>query len=507
MSEFDPLRGNMAADFVATFFRLFRLARMHDLDNDASRKALQRGVEQLEGYLGADVRFLSMLFAGETIYVNGSPLKAEKGAYENALQIGEMLASLGFNELTVREGVTAGDIYGLLRSIAADQVPVSLPKTVRLRDVDPRKIIGEDEEQASIGEQVVATYSAAVVLCRRFNEQVAKDDFTLLRHIKRVAQRMVTLSSGGLLEWLALARRPLPPTDEARRAVHAAIIGLLAGRALTRDMHALLRIAMACLKGDVGRPRVVGMYRDDAFRGAIVPAPNESMRRRIPASTAAILLQTGRASMPALRRTVVGYEAVHLSDGGLLGWPYAGRMTPTVEGIVAAEAMRIARGLAQANGPDELVEEMRASELGKIERATVELCWSILGIVPSGTVVQMESGAYGVVTSAGESFHDVEHPRIVLLEDASRNLIEPIEIWAGGEFGWIRKVIHEPPPALVQAYQDFQRGRGGGPGDISITRLPSDDDSVDQQSTLVFNPDEALGGEDAPDFLRAIWDE
>jgi hypothetical protein len=506
--DFDQLGGDHAAEFMALFFRLFRLARMHDLDNDASRRALERGVEALDSYLGGDVRFLSMLFAGETVYVNGQPLKAERVAYDNALTVGQLLADMGFNEFTVRRGVTAGDLYGLLRAIAANQVPVSLPKTLRLRDIDPRQIIGEDEEEASIGEQVTATYAAAVVLVKRFNEGVAKDDFMLLRHIKRVSQRMVTLSEGGLLEWIALVRRPLPPTDTARIAVHAAIIGLLAGRALTRDMHALLRIAMACMKGDVGRPRVVGMYRDDSFhRGGIVPAPNESMRKRIPSSTGAILLQTGRASLPALKRTVVAYEAVHLSDGKLLGWPYANRLAPTVEGIVAAEAMRIAKGLAETSGPDELVRSIRENELGKVEGATLDLCWSILGITPRGTAVQMESGHFGVVLSAGPGFHDLEHPEIVLLLDESGSPVAPTRIYSGGEYGWVRQVVHKPDRSLMAAYEAYKRDVRDGyadAADISITQMPSDEDSVDQQSTLVFNPD-AAGA--APEFLRAIWDD
>ncbi len=504
MSDFDQLKGDYAAEFVALFFRLFRLAKMHDLDNDASRKALERGVATLDGFLEADVRFLSVLFAGETVYVNGQPLRAERQAYENALKVGEQLGQLGCNEFTVRKGVSAADIYVLLQCIANDQVPSDLPKTLRLREVDPRTVIGDDEEEASIGEQVTATYSAAVVLVKRFTEGVAKDDFTLLRQIKRVSQRMVTLSEGGFLEWLALVRRPLPPTDKARVAVHAAIIGLLAGRGLTRDMHSLLRIAMACMKGDVGRPRVVGMYRDDSFNSTIVPAPNESQRKRIPSSTGAILLQTGRASMHALRRTVVAYEAVHLSDGKLLGWPYASRLAPTVEGIVAAEAMRIANALAETSGPDELVRVVREHELGKVESATLDLCWSILGIVPRGTAVQMESGLQGVIVSAGPNFQDLEHPEVVILLDERGARIDPFRVHSGGEYGWIREVLHNPTRALMDSYEAYKAAARDSwvDADISITQLPSDDDSIDRQSTLVFDPDR-----NAPDFMRAIWDD
>lgn len=484
----------IAADYVAIVFRLFGIAKMHDLENDATKRALDRAGRRVGKHLDGVNTFLTVLFAGETVYVNGQPLRVERSAYDNALQAGEVLASIDCNELTMRRGVTAGHIGKLLRGIADGRKPEDLPDTIRLRYVDPAHIVGKDETELSIREQVVATYASAVVLSGRFAEGVAEEDFGILRHIKRVAQRIVTLSEAGILDWVTIVRRRIPPGDRSRVVVHGAILGALTGRALTRDLHTILRIVMACLLWDIGRPRVLGLYREDSFGAGMLLQPNERMRSRIPASTSVMLFETGGAAPLALQRAVVAYEAGHIADASLLGWPYDGMLSPSVEAVLAAAAMRFAAALAESETPDELVDELRSREVGKIEQAALELCYSLVGIRPQRTPVQFESGERGVVVSAGDTFADIEHPAVVVLLDSEGKLCTPGVVRCGGRGPQIAHTLDSPTAELTRAFDEYVQvteGLSSSRESISVIVQPSEDDSIEAGSTVVSDLHEA----------------
>lgn len=498
MSEFDTAANDIAVAFTTQIFRLIRSAQMHDVKSLEAQGTLGGSAEALRELARSAGGFVTALFAGETVFVNGQPVRAQRAIYENVLQVGETLEKRGFNELTIRSTISGSDLAQLLDLLGRAQSKVALPASITLQMVDPKKLLGDSDSELSMVQRVAAVYGAATVLVRRCNAQIREDDAALMRHVKRVAQRLVTLTHTGFVELLALARRPAPPTDHAMISVNAAVMGALAGRMLTDDIHTLLRITMAALQAEIGKPRVAGMYRADTFQTSFVPQLNQTMRRRLPASSAVMLLQAGRAAERPLMRAVVAYETAHLADGDLLGWPYEGQIPPTVEAVIASVATRVAFAMATTSGPDELVATLADVELGKVERAALDLIFAVLGVVPAGSPVEMTGGWRGVSLSAGKDFAGLEYAKVLLLLDEYRRPVTPQVVRAGDERGWVKSIVTRVDDLLARQYKEYLEKRGDGdlPATTGVLQ-PAATDRLRDRATLDFDASEATSVVDA----------
>ncbi len=497
--SYDNAANEAGVAFATLLFRLLRSAQMHEVKSLLSQGTLATSVATIKEVAGNAGGFMVAMFAGETVFVNGQPVRTQRAVYENILAVGEMLAKYSLNEITIRSSVTAEDLAALLELLVHGKREYALPNSVTLQYVDPASILGGAEGQQTMVEKVAAVYGAATVLVRRCNDHIVEDDPRLMRHVKRVSQRLVTLTRTGFAELLTLARRPAAPSDHAAIAVNAAVIGALAGRALTADVHTLLRITMAALQAEIGKPRVAGMYRSDGFQTAFVPQLNQQQRQRLPASTAVMLLQAGRAAEQPLMRAVVAYETAFLSDGKLLGWPYEGQIPPTVEAVISSLATRVSFAMATAGGPDDLVRMLNEAEIGKVERAGLDLIYSILGLIAVGTPVEMANGWRAVVVSAGDNFAQLERTHVVVLLDQHRRELDPRVVRAGGEAGWIKTVVTLDDPALSRAYEAYV-ARAGDAYDLPSTTgvlQPDVADHIRDRATLDFDADEATNVVDA----------
>lgn len=493
MSEFDQSANEAGIAVTTQLFRLIRSAQMHEVASLLSQGTLETAAKSLRELTGQLGGFVVVMFADDTVFVNGQPVRAQRSVYENILAVGTHLAGMSVNELTIRSGVTAKDL-GQLVEMLVKNIKHRLPSSIYLQYVDPAKFFGNADGQQSIVTQVAGVYGAAVVLVRRCDAQIREDNPRLMRHVKRVAQRLVTLTHTGFPELLALARRAPAPTDLAAIAVNSAIIGALTGRTLTEDIHVLLRITMGALQADLGKPRVAGMYRPDTFQTTFVPQLNQHMRRRLPASTAVMLLQAGRAAEQPLMRAVTAYESAHLGDGQLLGWPYDGQIAPTVEAVIASVARRVSEAMVSAANPDDLVRTLQAVELGKVERAALDIVMSVLGLMPVGTPVELGKGGRGVVVSSGKDFANLERPRIVLLLDAARKPVDPRVIIAGGPEGWVKQAIVQPDEFLARQYEAYVANRNDDEQELpSTTGVLSPDvgDHLVDRATLDFDSEAA----------------
>lgn len=493
MSDFDQQANDHAIAVTTQLFRLIRSARMHDVAALLAQGTLETAAQNLKELAREAGGFVVVMFADETVFVNGQPIRAPRAVYDKVLAVGEALLALGFNEVTLRATLSAEDLAQLLRLINGERT-VSLPSSITLQSVDPSTVLGATDGEQSIVNQVAAVYGAATVLVRRCDDQIREDNPRLMRHVKRVSQRLVTLTRTGFPELLALARRPASPSDHAAISVNAAVIGALTGRALTGDVHTLLRITMAALQADIGKARVAGMYRADGFNTSFIPELNRQMRQRLPASTAVMLLQAGRAAERPLMRAVVAYETAHLADGALLGWPYKGRVPPTVEAVVGSVARRVAVGITNASGPDDLVRTLANTELGKIERAGLDLVFSVLGLLPIATPVEMTTGWRGVVLSSGDDFSALERAHVVLLLDAHRRPVEPRVVRAGGEYGWVKGAVLRSDEELSKCYETYVAQHGRDDYDLPATTgvlEPEFGDHLQDRATLDFDSEAA----------------
>jgi hypothetical protein len=417
----------LGASLSLQVFRLLKIVGFHALDNMTVIQQLDQTIEALKAFGVATGEALTMLFAKGTVFVAGHLLKASRGEYEAALELGEMVRRLGVSEITIQTEANRTDLTALCRLFAPQaRIPqhdglLEPSPNIRLRYVNPARL-GDDEEALSYEEQVVRTYATAVVVMRRVYENLMSGRYQLPHQAKRLAQRLVMLSEGDTPAFLGITAMRNLNHDAAGRAVNRAILAVSVARQLTGDLAVLARVAMSALFFDVAHPLVTGIVG----RGneVVVAHMTEDAERRLPAATALVLTALGQLRHASMVRTVITYEAHWLDQSDVLGQMYSGARRPMVAPRLVQVSNRFNQLLepdlaaSSAPTPDDAVSKMRLEARDATDRAMLALLIGALGMFPRGTPVELSSGERGVVLKTPEHPAAYTNPTVRLVYDA-----------------------------------------------------------------------------------------
>jgi HD-GYP domain-containing protein (c-di-GMP phosphodiesterase class II) len=475
---------DLGANVVLSIYRLAKLAQLHDLTNQAF-------LRQLEQTHGAIVEYglragtnVNILFAQKAVFVSGQLLKGSRAAYEQASELGDIMEWCGGSELQIQRDVTAPELHRFAEAISValrsekgrGYQPVS-PK-IRLRAVaDAARLRGLEIEALSAEQRVVRTYASAVVIMRRFFENLATSHYILPRRIKRVAQSLVELSDGSTPAFLGVTEVRNQNHDAAGRAVNTAILAVTMAREITSDRVLLAQIAMAAMMHDVGRPRAAALGGSGI--AGVQAKVSEDAEDKLAAGTAAVLTALGRVNEPTIQRTVVAYEALWLRRQRFIGPLYQSARLPTIHAKILQIARRYNDLLTPEPGlappvPDFAIATL-ADELGEGSDSTIlRLLVAVLGLFPVGTVVQLTSNEVAeILSSPQERVAPPDQPVVRLVMDSRGGMIDRhIELdLANGRPG-------DPPRriAKVVSIEGWKKGLAAGQANVAPVYDPDADD-------------------------------
>lgn len=425
--------------FVLTLFRLFKLATMHDLNNQAIGRGLSHAAQTFSEIFARESTDLSALFTSENVFINGQPLKASRNTYESVLELGRLLERTGFNELRLGRSVSRDDLsqmlehFTLFRKDPPGNRSVQLTRNVRFKHVDPTFILGENEGELTIEERVARIYTSALVIMRRALEALAEGEYRLMNTIKRVAQSMVMIADqdpGALLS--ALGQRP-DRDDPATVAVHTAVLSTVMARSLSRDLTTLSDITTSSLMVHAGEQRLRALNRieDDPFGDALPAALTSSDQKRVPVSTSAVTALMSGLYLRSQRRMLMSYEAQWLEREDELGPLYRGKLPPSLSAVIIAKSFRFQQLLAfdiaaqRPRTPDETLAILVQESATAADKLVLKLLCTTLGLYPKGTQLQLSSGAQAVVASNHELPVLYDRPLVYLVSGPGGVYLQP----------------------------------------------------------------------------------
>lgn len=421
---------DLAASVVQAVFRLVKLSTLHSIDNQAMVRQVEETVTLVQDFGQRSGHNVSILFTHGSVFVCGQLLKANRSVYEGALELGEILMRCGFSELGIAKDIRASDFYAFVSALA-DALRSSKPTIaerpaprLRLRAVDESVLRREvaidriDDETAA----VVRAYATAIVIMRRFYEDLRHGRYTIRQGVKRITQRLVDLSANETPAFLGVTALRNQNHDEAGRAVNTAILSLAMTRQITGDVVLLQRLAMAALLFDTARPRLTGASTSGA--GGLLPQLSEQQEADVPAGTAVVLTTLGLVNEPSVMRTVMAYEAHWMRRLSLLGPLYRGLRPPTLQGRILATARAFNDLLTPAPGEtplsaDEAIAKLEQEATDAAERTVLRLLVGALGIFPTGTLVELSTGEVALVVRTPANPARYSQPRVRLVFDAA----------------------------------------------------------------------------------------
>ena len=467
------LRPETAERVVLQLYRLFKVALIHDLKNDAMVQAIAFSVGTFRDVL-TELRdpagTLTVLFTAETVFINGQILKASRGTYEATLELTELLLKTGFNQVFISPGFTERDIHRTLAAFVAHTKSQETDiqahsKYFTLQSVDTTFQIDEADDDFSVDEQLSKTFAYAVVTMRQLTDGIKEGNYRVSRLVKRLVQRLINLAGEDPQAFIGLSSLRLDRNDESKMAVNAAILAVAVARLLRTNNAVLFRVAMAAMLYDSGVPRAVGMGKPDPDRiTKAIPRLNLEQKLRVPASTALVLTALGGLRDEAVYRTIIGFEAQWVNHAPEMGILYQNELTPAIESLIVATVWRLTRLLAydvwseKTVAIEEAIDTVKREASSDLGRMVADVLVAALGIFPRGSLVELSSGWSGVVLRTPEFPGLFRLPTVLLLMTPDGEQCRPTEVdladakKSGDQsYGQIKRIDAEPDERLATA--------------------------------------------------------
>ncbi|WP_437621293.1 hypothetical protein [Sorangium sp. So ce1151] len=540
-------RRRAALGLVQMIYRLAKACLLHSDSNQAVLSLVPSAIESVVQFCelsGSEAA--TLVFAGNTLFLNGQMLRASRETYEVALELGSFFEACDVSELVLDKTVRRAELAAFARLLADAQRDRSIAARLlqsNLRGVRVRKLTnpfpgGSIEGDGTRIGRISRTYAAAILVMRSFYAALRSSEAALPQRVKRVAQKLVAAAEEDARLLLSVAAGKVADPDEAGLSVSTAIVALGIARQLTTDRRMLGSLVTAALLYDVSRLRLTGaLARSDegeepAGRSLLERSLSDDEKERLPASAAVMLTALGKLHAPSITRTVIAYEALGLRPGGRQGPLYGGRRSPTVLARILAAARQFTElraspfpaldgGPGGASSLDAVLQRMVAGAESATDRAIGKLLIGALGIIPTGTFVQLSTGELGVVLSTPPSpAHFAQPPVRILFDEQGHLLGAPFDVdlaqrAPGAEPCFIVRPVEVEPhhERAIRAAFGFRAGRGAAGVESRVTAAAAPAFSGDEVPPT--EPGDTLaprairpadeGGRAAPSRKEAAW--
>ncbi len=427
------------AEVILAIFRMLKNSLVHAIDNKAVQMTVKESHHIITDFAATVGGYVSITYVDDTIFVCGQLLRASRSIYESAMEVGKLFAICGVSEVSFTGDCTEQDLFETCAAFsisARDPLRRGNLLEAKLNNVAVRAVDSslqskkEDDSNLPPMAQALRAYASALVVMRQFFEKMAKGKTVLPHRVKRIAQRIVALAEGDEGSVLAMLTLANAHRDEAGRSVQAAILAVVVARRLTSDRIVLSQLAMAALMADVGRVRIAGTTATERFVQL-----SDDVERAVPAVTSALCISTGGVNVQNALRTVTTFEATWLERQALLGPPYKRQMAPMIQSkilhIVRALLDQLApRDMSRALSPLDALAAL--SRQPTTDETVFRLLVQAVGVMPTGTVVEFETGEWGIVVGPSQNRAAIARPRIKLITDrAGQVFSKPKEIDLG----------------------------------------------------------------------------
>jgi hypothetical protein len=425
----DQIR-DRGADVLLAVFRLSKNALIHAVDNASVVEAAAQAATDLGGFAANVGMPATITYADKTVFVCGQLLRASRGIYESALELGEIVGRLGVSELSFEAGVTRENLQAFARSLSEATHDADKKETfasaripnVALRKVEPLLVTKKPDDELPMQERIVRFYATALVVLRRFLDEIAAGRTLLPHRVKRLAQRLVVLSESKHPALLGMTAMAGAHRDDAGRALQAAILAVVVGRELTTNRVALSRVTMAALMSEIGRVRLAGATGRERF-----VTLSEADETRVPAASALVAVATGGVAPSSALRTTTLYEAAWLARQPVQGPLWQGQVAALPHSEILLLARLVVDQLAPLDtrpsaSPSAALEAVAADP--RTPRVLLRILVRVLGFIPSGTVVELETGEWAVVLGPSVRPEAFPMPRLRVVTDRKGRALE-----------------------------------------------------------------------------------
>lgn len=450
-SELMQLR-QLGRDLVNYTFMSLRTMAMHSTTNEAVRLPVERLGATIEE-LSKLVNTVHLIAVEGQVYLNDLRIRMESAAFENVRYLVEIFDRHGIGGISFERPPADNELRELLllllqykpsAEVLEEQggALAGIRQALEQSGVGGVKFdqqyyykagatdLGEDDGdgvEASEQEGAALAYAKGVLAVKDYFRAVEAAEAANPLRIRKIVQDLVDVADVDSGDFLRLHTIHGVEDNYYNHCVNVASLAVALGRYLGLSRVELAELGAAAMFHDVGYAVV---EKDSLARGEELSAED---RRRLHAISGfkALLRQTEYG--PALmRRLLVNLEHhMHYSRPG--GYPNLGNKSLSVYTRILQVAdhydalvtpVEDIPGLLPVQALDRIV----AASGEQFDPVVVKALVHVVGRYPYGSLVELNTGEVGVVTSGGRTPEAFNHPLVMIVRNADGSVCDPREV-------------------------------------------------------------------------------
>lgn len=396
--------------------RCLNTVALHEVDNAATREAIDELASLLQAELGARMAVELQLVNGIP-FVNGARPKLGEEHLETVTALRRHLEPLQVQELSFGAGVGREELRRFLHAFKKHRRS-RRPQALLQEPLAPIRLSAtvSNPRQVTSPEVVLRYYARLAVMLKHV---ITTPGSVRIERFRRVLQELADASVGQEALLVGLTRFRRTDVDGGQHGAAVAVLTLLMARRLGVARPLQIDLALSGLFHDLGRGTAQLGPEQEFDRAA-----HELQTRRGPLKTALRLMQ--RPLQPAqLERVVAAYDCTQPARGGQGQRPvgYAGRLLAVP---CAFDLLTFPAPPHPGLPPDQALRLITHHAGTRFDARVVRLFTAVAGFYPVGTLVRLSGGQLGVVMDVPADPLMAARPRVRVIQDASRAAVDSL---------------------------------------------------------------------------------
>ena len=513
---------DLGRDLVNYTFMSLRTLSMHSTGNEAVRQPLSRLVATLEA-LSPLVNTVHFIAVEGQVYLNDLRIRMESTAFENVKYLVAIFERHGIGGISFERVPSESEVQELLllllrykpsAELATEQGGklAGIRQSLEDSEVTGVKLdqpyfykAGEtelgSEEEGTEQEEAALAYAKGVLAVKDYFRAVEAAETANPLRIRKIVHDMIDVAESDGDDFLRLHTIHGVEDNYYNHCVNVSSLAVALGRYLGLTRVELAELGAAAMFHDVGYAVV---EQDSLKRGEEL---SDADRLRLhPISGFKSLLRQTEYGPSLMRRLLVNLEHhMHFRRPG--GFPNLGKKSLSVYTRILQVAdhydalvtpVEDTPGLLPIKALDRIV----AASGEQFDPIVVKALVHVVGRYPYGSLVELNTGEVGVVTSGGRTHEAFNHPLVMIVRNADGSASQPREVDLS-ESSVLRRRVAEvldpysegitPHAVLFNDLKEVQEGRD----EEELVESDNDDSAATEEDKRLAAWNEAvLRGED-----------
>ncbi len=446
-SELVQLR-DLGRELVNYMFMSLRTLSMHSTGNEAVRQPLSRLVLTIDS-LSTLVNTVHLIAVEGQVYLNDLRIRMESAAFENVKYLVTIFERHGIGGISFEHTPEQDDLQQLLLLLLRYKAPAELASAPGGKLAGIRQALEEcsvtgvkfdqpyfykagesdlgGEEDGSEQEEAALAYAKGVLAVKDYFRAVEAAEAANPLRIRKIVHDMIDVADSEGDDFLRLHTIHGVEDNYYNHCVNVSSLSVSLGRYLGLTRVELAELGAAAMFHDIGYAVV---EQDSLKRGEELS--EENRLRLHPISGFRSLLRQTEYGPSLMRRLLVNLEHhMHFKRPG--GFPNLGKKSLSVYTRILQVAdhydalvtpVENAPGLLPIKALDRIV----AAAGEQFDPIVVKALVHVVGRYPYGSLVELNTGEVGVVTSGGRTNESFNHPIVMIVRNADGTPSDPREV-------------------------------------------------------------------------------